>query len=101
MKSYRWLTLLLLSFLLSPLSLFAGDWWNWRGPAEDGFSPETGLPSKWSEDPKDPDNNLVWKAPYGCRSTPLVMKGRVFFINNTGSKITEQERVMCLDADTG
>ena len=79
----------------------AADWYNWRGPWQNGVSPETNLPDKWSPDPKDADNNLIWKAPYGCRSTPLVMNGRVFLINHLGEKETVQERVMCLDANTG
>jgi outer membrane protein assembly factor BamB len=100
-------------FLLAlPLSQ-ASDWWNWRGPMANGFSPETGLPDKWSPDPKDPDNHLVWSAPYGSRSTPIVMNGRVYFINYSAKKVkdasgkisdvpeTIQERVMCLDADSG
>ncbi|HJZ56442.1 MAG TPA: hypothetical protein VKE74_15865, partial [Gemmataceae bacterium] len=79
----------------------AADWIHWRGPEQDGSSPETNLPDKWSPDPSAPDNNLIWKAGYGCRSTPLVMNGRVFLINHLGEKETVQERVMCLDADTG
>ncbi len=92
----------------------ASDWWNWRGPQENGYSSETGLPDRWSPDANDPDSKfLVWKAPYGSRSTPLVMNGRVYFINYSSEKIKRpngeikdkaesiQERVMCLDADTG
>ena len=74
-----------------------------------GVSPEKDLPATFSLE----GNNLVWKAPYGSRSTPLVMNGRVYFINyaaeqrkEKGGKvedvpITIQERVMCLDANTG
>jgi hypothetical protein len=65
-----------------------------------GVSSEKGLPSKWSPD----GENLVWKAPYGGRTTPIVMNGRVYFINNAkdpNNPVTEQERVLCLDADTG
>src|ERR1700677_3315059 len=93
----------------------ASDWYNWRGPWQTGASPEKDLPASWSPDPTAADNNLVWKAPYGCRSTPLVMNGRVYLINYTGQNKksakgeilpdlepdTIQERVMCLDADTG
>jgi outer membrane protein assembly factor BamB len=107
-----WLALTAAFFLL-PWSLAASDWWNWRGPWQNGVSPEKDLPASWSPDPQDPDSNLVWKAPYGCRSTPLVMNGRVYFINYAAKKVKEadgkvrdvpesiQERVMCLDADTG
>lgn len=79
----------------------AADWYHWRGPWQTGVSPEKDLPERWSPDPNDPKSNLVWKAPYGCRSTPLVMNGRVFLINNAGHGINEQERVMCLNSDTG
>jgi outer membrane protein assembly factor BamB len=83
----------------------AGDWTNWRGPFQNGYSPETNLPAKWTP----AGDNLVWKAPIGSRSTPLIMKGRVFVINYTaahdkaGNDIaaTIQERIMCMDANTG
>ena len=61
----------------------ASEWYSWRGPWQTGASPEKDLPASWSPDPKAKDNNLVWKAPYGCRSTPLVMNGRVYLINYT------------------
>jgi outer membrane protein assembly factor BamB len=82
-------------------SAVASDWYHWRGPWQNGVSPEKDLPASWSPDPNDPNSNLVWKAPYGCRSTPLVMNGRVYLINSVGKDVTQQERVMCLDADTG
>ncbi len=97
------------SLFLTATSARAGDWTNWRGPFQNGFSPETDLPAKWSPD----GENLVWKAPIGSRSTPLIMKGRVFVLNYTSEKVkdaggitkdkaeTIQERVMCLDAGTG
>src|SRR5437660_343494 len=59
------------------------------------------LPVRWSPDPKAADNNLLWKMPYGCRSTPLVLNGRVYIINDAGEGLHEQERVMCFDANTG
>jgi outer membrane protein assembly factor BamB len=80
--------------------LSGADWTNWRGPFQNGVSPDKGLPATWSDDPKSPEN-FLWKAPYGCRSTPIVMNGRVFINNQVGSGVTEQERVMCFDAETG
>jgi len=79
----------------------AADWIHWRGPEQNGVSREKDLPAKWSPDPKAPDNNLVWKKPYGCRSTALVMGDRLYIINTAGKELTEQERVMCLNASTG
>jgi outer membrane protein assembly factor BamB len=81
--------------------LRAEDWYQWRGPEQNGVSREKDLPDRWSPDPNAPDNNLVWKEPYGGRSTPLVMNHRVYIINAAGDGLTQQERVMCFDADTG
>jgi outer membrane protein assembly factor BamB len=74
------------------------DWADWRGPTRDGHSYERGLPEKW--DPKTGEN-LLWKAPYGGRSAPTVMNGRVFMFNSAGEGETMQERVLSLDAETG
>lgn len=73
------------------------DWADWRGPFRDGTSLEKGLPEKWSKD----GDNLLWKAPYGGRSAPIVMNGRVFIFNTSGEGETFQERVLALDAETG
>lgn len=77
------------------------DWYSWRGPEQTGVSREVDLPERWSPDPNAPDNNLIWKAPYGGRSTPIVMNGRVYLINSAGEGVNEQERVICFDANTG
>jgi len=94
----------LLSFLLLiPLTALAqhsgsgSGWPDWRGPNRDGVSLEKGLPTKWSPT----GENLVWKAPYGGRSAPIVMNGRVFLFNTAGEGEHMQERVACLDANTG
>src|ERR1041385_3180090 len=75
----------------------ANDWAEWRGPARDGVSLEKGLPSSWSPS----GQNVAWKAPYGGRSAPIVMNGRVYLQNIAGKGAEEQERVMCFNADTG
>src|SRR5438309_11725732 len=86
-------------FVVNPV--FAADWLHWRGPEQTGVSRETNLPDKFGLDPAKPGSNLVWKVPYGCRSTPMVMGGRVFVINSDGSGADEGERVMAFDAATG
>lgn len=73
------------------------DWADWRGPARDGTSAEKSLPEKWSPT----GDNLLWKAPYGGRSAPIVMNDRVFIFNSAGEGETLQERVLALDAETG
>ena len=75
----------------------ASDWASWRGPNQDGSSSQTGLISSWSVD----GENLVWKADFIGRSTPIVLNNRVYVIGRVGVDITEQERVACFDAETG
>ncbi len=90
---------------ISVLTASASDWTNWRGPWQTGVAADKNLPDKI-------DGNVVWRAPYGSRSTPLVLNGHVYFINYdakqrmVGGKAEDipesiRERVMCLDAETG
>jgi len=73
------------------------DWPDWRGPTRDGVSPETGLPESWSP----AGDNLAWMAPYGGRSTPVVLGDHVYLQNPAEDGERRQERLMCFDADTG
>lgn len=75
----------------------SSDWPEWRGPARDGRSAETGLPERWSP----AGENLAWRAPYGGRSGPVILGNRIYLQNASGDVATTQERIMCLDADTG
>jgi outer membrane protein assembly factor BamB len=75
----------------------ASDWTDYRGPNRDGSSPDKNLPSKWSP----AGENLAWKAPYGGRSAPVIHGDRMYVMNGVGSGPTLQERLMCLNADTG
>ena len=80
-----------------PRRVALGDWPEMRGPNRDGISAETGLPDKWALN----GENFLWRAPYGGRSTPIVMGNRVFIQNPVGRGVELQERIMALDADTG
>jgi outer membrane protein assembly factor BamB len=80
-----------------PRRVALGDWPEVRGPGRDGVSRETGLPERWALN----GENFLWRAPYGGRSTPIVMGNRVYVQNPAGRDADLQERVMCLDADTG
>src|ERR1051325_11222748 len=93
------LSLVLMLLLTGPFQRSASrsDWPHWRGPARDGISQEKNLPTQWSPQ----GDNLAWKAPYGGRSAPVVLGDRVFLQNAAGKGETLQERVMCLNADTG
>ena len=75
----------------------SGDWTDWRGPARDGRSTESGLPTRWTLD----GDNLAWRVPYGSRSTPIILGDRLYLQNAAGEGDTLQERVMCFNANTG
>lgn len=92
-------TLSLLVLLNQPAT--ARDWSFWRGPEANGVSRERGLPDSWDPDMSKPNSNVIWKAPVGGRTTPIIQNGRLYLINSTGQGVTEQEQVMCFDADTG
>src|SRR5207302_8354433 len=65
-------------------SLIAGNWPQWRGPAGDGVSKETGLPLKWSE-----SENVDWKCrlPGEGASTPAIWADAVFVTAQDGDKL--------------
>jgi len=75
----------------------ASDWPSWRGPDQNGFSRENAPVMEWSPEGK----NLLWKNDIGGRTTPIVLNGRVYTITPVGSGLNLQERVVCVDAETG
>ncbi|MFO0814819.1 MAG: PQQ-binding-like beta-propeller repeat protein [Gemmatales bacterium] len=89
-----------LTLLLSliPTLCYAEDWTHWRGPLQNGVSFDKNLPDDWNPKGK----NVIWSAPVGSRSAPVVSRGKVYLIGSVDpDKVTEQERVACLDAETG
>jgi outer membrane protein assembly factor BamB len=97
LKSQSALFALLAMALLCLSTTARADWPEWRGPRRDGISAEKNLPVKWSP----AGENLAWKAPYGGRSAPIVMNNHVYLVTPAGRGETLQERLLCLDADTG
>ena len=96
-----WLPFGLLAALLPISAADAGDWSHWRGPEQNGVSRERDLPLEWTDKLDGLGENVLWKAPYGTRSTPIVQNGHVYIVNDVGSGVDEQERICCLDARTG
>jgi outer membrane protein assembly factor BamB len=74
-----------------------GDWPEMRGPHRDGTSKEQGLPERWTLD----GENHLWRAPFGGRSSPIVMGNRLYVQNPSGRGAELQERIMALDVDSG
>ena len=58
----------------------ATDWPELRGPTRNGYSSETNLPDLWSPQ----GENLIWRAPYGSASGPVVLGDRVYLQNAIG-----------------
>lgn len=85
--------------LLVCASLPASEWAFWRGVNQDGYSGDTGLPSSWSPE----GENLVWKADFGTRATPVVTHDQVCVIRLAEPETPPkwQEQVVCLDENTG
>lgn len=80
----------------------AGDWNQFRGPAGDGISPDTGLAVEWG-----PEKNVVWKQPVPGRgwSSPVASGGRVYLTTAVpveGSPTKDVSlRTLCLEAADG
>ncbi len=93
-----------------PLTSLADDWPQWRGPSRDGLYRETGIVDQL---PKEP--NILWETPIGLGyAGPAVVGDHVYVMDrqldegatnpdNPFAKpsIAGNERVLCLDAQTG
>jgi outer membrane protein assembly factor BamB len=89
------MTALLLATLFSlnaPAPTVSPVWPQWRGPKNDGHSPETNLPAKWSE-----SENLAWKLklPGEGASTPCIAEDRIFLTVPDGVTVY----LMCIGTD--
>jgi outer membrane protein assembly factor BamB len=100
MLSLPRIALFSLALLSASSAASAADWVHWRGPEQTGQSKETNLPGEF--DPKLKEKgNVLWSQPYGGRSAPLVMSGRLYIIQGTGEGIHEGEQVVCFDEKSG
>src|SRR5918993_6097793 len=60
-------------------------WFNWRGPNQDGTSPETGLPEK--VDASAP----LWSADFPGQSSPVIANGKLYINGYLGDGSELQE----------
>jgi outer membrane protein assembly factor BamB len=96
------LSLALLPTIVGLSPAVAADWVHWRGPEQDGVSRDKNLPETFNPNGPAGQGNVIWKQPYGGRSTPLILKGRLYMVSGYDmAKPTEGERVVCFDAETG
>src|SRR5262245_18616354 len=56
-------------------------WYQWRGPEQTGVSRETGLPETWDPDTRE---NVIWDAPVGGMSSPVVWNGKLYTWTRVG-----------------
>ena len=70
------------------VALSADNWPQWRGPALNGVSTETGVPLKWSE-----TENIAWKLPMPGRSgsTPIIWEEHIFLNVGTADRTGDLE----------
>lgn len=89
------------TFALSTVPLWAAEkpigqgWVNWRGPAQNGTSPETGLPEKVDA------KQALWTADFPGQSTPVIASGKLYINGYLGEGADLREGVGCFDAETG
>jgi len=89
-------TLLLLALACATPIVDAANWPQFRGPNQDGSSPETGLPAKFSK-----TEGVKWTAnlPGPSASVPAIWGDKVFL---TSADASNKHLVgICLDAKTG
>jgi outer membrane protein assembly factor BamB len=82
--------------LLWPGSLPAADGWlSWRGPNQNGNSPERNLPAVL--DAKD----TLWTVDFPGMSTPVIANGKLYIMGYLGEGPDLDEGISCFDAETG
>jgi outer membrane protein assembly factor BamB len=91
----------LIAAAVSVLAIAAGstaaraeEWPYFRGPRSNGVSEEKALPSKWTRG----GENMLWRADWIGRSTPVVFEGRVCASGRAEQRL---EAVACWDAKDG
>ena len=89
-----------LLFLIATISSFnfvqAQNWPSWRGPAGDGTSKETNLPTQW-----DGTTNVLWKTPVPGigYSSPIVWEDKLFTL--TALPETQEKMLLCYNSKNG
>jgi outer membrane protein assembly factor BamB len=75
----------------------AADWPAFRGPAHDGKSPETAVPTRWG-----PNENIRWQTPLPQpgNGSPIVVQGRVL-VTSAEDAEGRQRSLWCFDAASG
>jgi outer membrane protein assembly factor BamB len=70
-------------------------WFDWRGPLQNGTSPEKGLPEKID------GKKTLWTSDLPGQSTPVIANGKLYINGFRGEGPDLQEVIACLNAETG
>ena len=70
-------------------------WLSWRGPNQNGTSPEVGLPEKIEA------SNALWTQDFPGQSAPVIANGKLYINGYVGDGADLQEAISCFDAETG
>jgi len=88
--------LVLPALLLFTCAVQAENWAQWRGPAFNGASTETGLPTTFSK-----TENMKWSIPLsgGSAATPIIWEDHIFVTAN--DKRTGELQAVCINRKDG
>jgi outer membrane protein assembly factor BamB len=80
---------------LAVMAASAADWPQWRGPARNGTSPETGWFAAW---PEGQTPRIAWRRSVGKGHSSVAVRGDAAFVAGWDG---EYDTLFCLDAATG
>ena len=80
--------------LASTAAESSNDWYPWRGPFQNGRSPEHYAKNEFKEEP-------LWKIDLAGQGAPLVIGDRVYLFGYRGETVNLMEVLTCVDAATG
>ena len=101
----RYLARLVCVLAFIPLTVFADNWPQWRGPNQNGISTAENLPSSWTL-----EENMVWKTklPSWSGSTPIIWEDRIFLTSPSPAQTPEEQEpggpeiyILCLSRKDG
>ena len=89
----------LLFITIISISVFAGNWTQWRGSNRDLLILDEAVKENWPEG----GPQQLWQVDIECDgySSPLVVDGRIYITGSTGPKNDRRGWIFCMDAKDG
>jgi outer membrane protein assembly factor BamB len=92
-KTFRFISMFMMLYLLFSSITFSQDWPQWSGPGRDAKVTGFKAPSAWPAEIKP-----EWKVAVGFGDASPVLVGNKIYLN---TRLEAEEAVLCLDATTG